>query len=213
MAYKWYTRARKFPQLIGRTPDGTRIPGGPYTVTQVLGGIGACFLTSQILKVWSPGDIVSSAVVLLLISGSVVFFLGKLPPGMRNPLIYLKGVLRLFFARGYRLSGRPMPELKASRVAVDAVVAETLKGTPPLGLAVIKPSKVTEKPKSQLFAAARKRIYGFLKSRQKPVRRGVATARQQTVASTPMQMPQQGIPPAPSPALTGVQRLLLESKS
>ena len=39
MALKWYTRARKFPQLIGRTPDGTRIPGGPYTYTQVAAGV------------------------------------------------------------------------------------------------------------------------------------------------------------------------------
>ena len=128
MAYKWYTRARKFPQLIGRTPDGTRIPGGPYTVTQVLGGIVTCFVISQILKVWSPGDIVSSAFVLLLVSGSVVFFLGKLPPGMRNPLIYLKGFLRLFFVRGCRLSGKSLPDLKAS--PTSAILYAAHKWTP-----------------------------------------------------------------------------------
>jgi len=26
---KWYTRARRFPQLIGKTPDGARLWGGP----------------------------------------------------------------------------------------------------------------------------------------------------------------------------------------
>ena len=29
-----FTAARKFPQLIGKTPDGKRIAGGPYTLTQ-----------------------------------------------------------------------------------------------------------------------------------------------------------------------------------
>ena len=211
MAYKWYTRARKFPQLIGRTPDGTRIPWGPYTVTQVLGGIVTCFVTSQILKVWSPGDIVSSAVVLLLVSGSVVFFLGKLPPGMRNPLIYLKGFLRLFFVRGFRLSGKSLPDLKASHASASVEVAEIVTETPPIGVAV-QLSNATKKPKSQFFVAARERIRGFWESKQKPARRRVVAARQQTAASSSVQTPEQ-VGSHPSPALTGVQRLLLENKS
>ena len=31
---KNYTRARKFPQLLGMTPDGKKLPGGPYSYTQ-----------------------------------------------------------------------------------------------------------------------------------------------------------------------------------
>lgn len=211
MAYKWYTRARKFPQLIGRTPDGTRIPWGPYTVTQVLGGIVTCFVTSQILKVWSPGDIVSSAVVLLLVSGSVVFFLGKLPPGMRNPLIYLKGVLKLFFVRGCRLSGKSLPDLKASHASASIEVAEIVTETPPIGVAV-KSSNATKKPKSNFLITAWERIRGFWESKQKPARRRVVAARQQTAASSSVQTPEQVVS-HPSPALTGVQRLLLENKS
>lgn len=192
MAYKWYTRARKFPQLIGRTPDGTRIPGGPYTVTQVLGGIGACFVTSQILKVWSPGDIVSSAVVLLLISGGVVFLLRKLPPGMRNPLVYLKGVLRLFFARGCRFSGKSLPDVKASRVAADAVIVEKVTETLSRGLTV-KPSNATN-------------------ATEKPARTQMEVARRQAAASLPVQMSEQ-VASSSSPALTGVQRLLLKKEN
>ena len=30
-----YTRARKFPKLIGKFPNGQEIPGGPYTRVQV----------------------------------------------------------------------------------------------------------------------------------------------------------------------------------
>ena len=33
---RFYTRSRKFPRLIGRLHDGTKIPGGPYTVTQAI---------------------------------------------------------------------------------------------------------------------------------------------------------------------------------
>ena len=31
---RFYTRSRRFPKFIGRLHDGTKIPGGPYTLTQ-----------------------------------------------------------------------------------------------------------------------------------------------------------------------------------
>ena len=35
---KDFTTARKIPQLIGRTPDGKKLPFGPYTVPQAVSG-------------------------------------------------------------------------------------------------------------------------------------------------------------------------------
>ena len=52
---KWYTRARKFPQLIGRTPDGTRIPGGPYTYLQVAAGVGMAAVLAATTGLWARG--------------------------------------------------------------------------------------------------------------------------------------------------------------
>ena len=44
---RWYTRARKSPQLIGNTPDGAKLWGGPYTYRQ---GIGAAVVLLVGLK-------------------------------------------------------------------------------------------------------------------------------------------------------------------
>ena len=32
---KMFTKARNFPQLIGKAPDGRKIPGGPYSWARV----------------------------------------------------------------------------------------------------------------------------------------------------------------------------------
>ncbi len=33
---RFYTKSRRFPKMIGRMTDGSRIPGGPYTLTQTV---------------------------------------------------------------------------------------------------------------------------------------------------------------------------------
>lgn len=52
---KWYTKARRFPQLLGRAPDGTRIPFGPYTMTQAIGAGAVIFAAKVLSGLWAHG--------------------------------------------------------------------------------------------------------------------------------------------------------------
>lgn len=114
MALKWYTRARKFPQLIGRTPDGTRIPGGPYTYTQVAAGVVTAVLLAQTTRLWAHGSLMLNATIFIGATVGAVIAAGKLPPGMRNPLVLASGAINLMTS-GYRLDGAPVPQRKVSR--------------------------------------------------------------------------------------------------
>lgn len=109
---KNFTRARKFPQLIGRTPDGKRILGGPYTFPQVIGG-GVVGGVLWLLKpLWLGGVVwnVSFAGSAILVT---VFVLGKLRLGGRSPASVLQGG-----AKAATVS--PEPKINGRRIKVRA---------------------------------------------------------------------------------------------
>ena len=88
---RWYTRARSFPQLIGRTADGARLPGGPYTVAQIVAGAGVLATAAATTEVWARFNGVTNLAVLIGVTAGVVWGIGRLPPGGRNPLSVLAG--------------------------------------------------------------------------------------------------------------------------
>lgn len=84
---RFYTAARKFKQLIGQLPDGTVIPGGPYTLTQFVPAMTIILLAA--LKFWLfgfPGFLwtLLQIMVVLLVAGASIFILGKVPPTRRS---------------------------------------------------------------------------------------------------------------------------------
>ncbi|MGH8471257.1 MAG: hypothetical protein ACREVJ_02105 [Gammaproteobacteria bacterium] len=106
---KWFTRARKFPQLIGRTPDGTRIWGGPYTLTQALGGAGVLVVGMKTMSLWAHFGFIGSLVILATVTASAVWGLGRIPVGARSPLSMASGLARAAGApKTGRLGGRPI---------------------------------------------------------------------------------------------------------
>ena len=106
---KWYTSARKFPRLIGRMYSGERIWGGPYTLPQVIAAVAVVVVGWQTMPLWARYGLLGNAFVLLVAVGVVVFLVGRLPPGARNPLWVLLGVARAVAApRSGRLAGRPV---------------------------------------------------------------------------------------------------------
>lgn len=88
---KTYTRARKFPQLIGTTPDGQRLPFGPYTYTQFIGAGVAGVVLWQTTWLWATGSFVRNFMVFGIVMGFTVWGLGRLPLGGRNPLSMVHG--------------------------------------------------------------------------------------------------------------------------
>lgn len=82
----WFTHALRIPTLIGKPPGGGHYPGGPYSVTQVLGAIGL-FVTGQMtMSVWGLWSGLMNNLILFLASIGTLFALRLVKPGGRNPL-------------------------------------------------------------------------------------------------------------------------------
>ena len=137
MALKWYTRARKFPQLIGRTPDGTRIPGGPYTYTQVAAGVVTAVVLAQTTWLWAHGGLILNATIFIGATVGAVFAAGKLTPGMRNPIVLASGALNLM-SSGYRLDGTAMRAPKPNTATAAGPVTVFIPA-PPLAKPITAP--------------------------------------------------------------------------
>ena len=137
MALKWYTRARKFPQLIGRTPDGTRIPRGPYTYPQVPAGVVAAVVLAQTTWLWAHGGLILNATIFIGATVGAVFAAGKLTPGMRNPIVLASGALNLM-SSGYRLDGTAIRDPKPNTATAAGPVTVFIPA-PPLAKPITTP--------------------------------------------------------------------------
>lgn len=107
MVARFWTRARRFPRLIGKTVNGDRIPGGPYTTAQAIGGFLTVWLLWETRPFWGTGHIIAE---LLLIAGAgwgMVWVLGRVPLNTRNPIILAGGYFQAVFSpRRGRAAGR-----------------------------------------------------------------------------------------------------------
>ncbi|SEF14897.1 hypothetical protein [Jiangella alba] len=95
---KYYTRARKFPQLLGRMPDGTKIPGGPYTVQQLIAAILIIVIGGLTIDTWGVFGVFGNIALLFGTAFGAVFLIGRLPMNGRNPLYALLGLYRVLNA-------------------------------------------------------------------------------------------------------------------
>jgi len=113
---KNFTRGRKFPQLIGRTPDGKKIIGGPYTLPQVVGGGVAALILWVTRAVWLGGLVWNVGFFLAVVLGTV-FAMGKLRLGGRSPASVLQGVARaVVIPHAAKINGRPVRPRRARLV-------------------------------------------------------------------------------------------------
>ena len=128
---KWFTLARKFPQLIGRTPDGARIPGGPYTITQAVGGLIVLVGGYYSMGLWANFGVLGNYTLLLALTGAVIFGLGRIPLGARNPAAIGMGAFRAVAApqRG-RLRGRPVRIRRPRQLTHRVVICTALTPSP-----------------------------------------------------------------------------------
>ena len=88
---KWYTHARRFPTLIGRTHDGRRIPGGPYTPTQLIVGAVLAWAASKTTSVWAHFGRVTDIVLFVVVVGGDLRCPARLQRSVRWPLSRLAG--------------------------------------------------------------------------------------------------------------------------
>ena len=95
---RFYTRSRKFPRLIGRLHDGTKIPGGPYTVTQ--GIVAAVLLALGLVTrgLWGTGTILVDIPIVLLVAWGGGWGAGRLPAPRRNVASIVLGAFGAVFS-------------------------------------------------------------------------------------------------------------------
>lgn len=120
---RFFTRARRVPILVGRLPDGHALPGGPYTLVQVLSGAGTGLLLSKTTVLWAHLggllDLVAAACVVV----AVVWSVGKLPSSGRNPFTWFLGAVSLYcMPRQGSIRGRPLRVNRPRRVRHRMVV-------------------------------------------------------------------------------------------
>lgn len=143
-----YTRGLRIPILIGRFSDGVSVPGGPYTITQVLLGGSSIVLGYLTLGLWAgllPTLAVLSPSILahlmLLPLGWGVAYLAGMLPSETNPVRGARDVLsggapaRYGLRAGRRVDGLPKPVTVRSRVLIQAA---------PLAGAAVAGESVTE---------------------------------------------------------------------
>lgn len=87
-----FYRVKKFTRYLGRFPDGTKIWGGPYNMTQGVVGAIAGLIAMQTNELWGTGNIFFD----LLLGGGTVYLIvrmaGRIRTGNRNPASLLLGL-------------------------------------------------------------------------------------------------------------------------
>lgn len=129
---KWFTRARKFPQLVGKTHDGKTIWGGPYTFTQVFTFVAILVVASKTSALWAKFGLLGNITVAVGLAYGVTWALGRLPVGARNPVSVVMGVGRaLTCPSAGRLRGRPIHIAKPHRATSSLAITMTPNLTHP----------------------------------------------------------------------------------
>lgn len=134
---KFYTAARKFQQLIGVTPAGEAIPGGPYTVTQFLVGIVVLALGFLTRPLWSM-DMIADVLIIVVAAVGLTYFTGKVPGSRRSIINLINCAMALLFRpRNGVYRGKKMPTTYSKsrpvkKQAVETQITETEPATSPV---------------------------------------------------------------------------------
>ena len=106
---RFYTRARRIQQVIGATPTGGRIPGGPYPLTAAAGFAVVLLVGWQTMALWATDDLLINVLVLGTASIATLFALKKLPAGSKSPMVAATGLLQAMSLPAWgKLAGRPV---------------------------------------------------------------------------------------------------------
>lgn len=160
----WFTRARRFPRLIGKAPGGGAYPGGPYTMAQVIGASVFFVAGQQTQGLWGQWGFWIDNLILLAATVGVLFALRLFKPGGRDPFSTVIAVLRVASGPKYgRYQGRRIrlgrPHLVSHRVnaqvAPPATSTEVVDPDPvvlALEQSAQEPSSVSTEPAAAVGA-------------------------------------------------------------
>lgn len=199
---RFYTKSRKFPRLIGRFHDGTRIPGGPYTFTQVLIGAAVLVVAFMTRSAWSVGFMLGDIVVALAAAWGGAYLGRYIPISDRNPIVTLPSAAASFTrpASG-RYRGEQTQFPKPHRLKPSSIWV--FDSTNPVSGELLT-AKSTRFTAPCVGAASTRTEQVSLPSAEQPIQTDL------DVASDPVLVPD----PAPvSAPISGVERLLAQARA
>lgn len=87
-----YTRARKHPLVIGKLPGGGRIPGGPYTITQIVTMVVVFVLLLSLRSLWAFFGL-GNALILVAVPWGLAWLMRYARMDGRDPARALLGLI------------------------------------------------------------------------------------------------------------------------
>ena len=113
---RFHTRGVRFPRLIGKTADGTRLPGGPYTITQVVATV-TVFIAGQWTRpLWGGNGLATDYLILTAVAVAIGFALRHTSFGPRDPVTTAIAVVTLYLTpRSGRRNGRALRAIRPTR--------------------------------------------------------------------------------------------------
>lgn len=119
-----YTRARRYPLVIGKLPNGGRIPGGPYTLTQLGVMVGAFLLLVGTRGLWAHFGLVN-LVLLVGVPYGLAWGVRHARVEGRDPARAALGLLVLYSQpRTGRLAGNPIRRVRPVALRTRFTVTE-----------------------------------------------------------------------------------------
>lgn len=106
---RWYTSARKVPKYIGKPPGGGTYPGGPYTVTQFVGGALIFTAGAYTEEWWGPSNWLVNKVILVAVTAAFMAVAKMFKPGGRSLLIAVPAYVGA-------VVGTPLGQFRGKRV-------------------------------------------------------------------------------------------------
>ena len=157
-----YTRARRHPLVIGKLPGAGRLPGGPYTITQIVTMVGTFLLLVITRQLWAHFGALD-ALVMVIVPWGLAWVLRYARLDGRDPARALRSLLIYAStpADG-RLSGRPQhhrrPRLAEGvctvHVRTPAPTAGPVRGVLPVRKTVpARPARTARAPVRPVAAA------------------------------------------------------------
>ncbi|MFI1258943.1 hypothetical protein ACH4U6_34925 [Streptomyces netropsis] len=154
-----YTRARRHPLVIGKLPGAGRLPGGPYTITQVVTMVATFGLLVMTRQLWAHFGM-GNFLVLIALPWGLAWVLRYARMDGRDPARALRSLLIYSSAPADgRLSGRPQrtarPRLASGTCTIHLRIPECAPVEQPAAvvLPAVQPVAARRRPKAGPEAA------------------------------------------------------------
>ena len=129
-----FYRTNKYPLMMGRLPDGTKIFGGPYTAAQGITGAAMIMLALFTWGMWASFGLIGNLVTLVTVVLVPVHLAGMIRTKNRNPLMIAAGALGAWSApSGGKLANASLrfrkPHYVSGTTSVSDYQADLLQGS------------------------------------------------------------------------------------